>query len=99
VSDLHFHRCGCGMPARCYGRDCVEAECSQCRTGKWSSYLWGYLPHDCCLLNARPLRKDELSTYRLAPPWAGWWTCPTCHRCFGLEPATMGFCVDDYPAP
>lgn len=87
------------MPVRCYGLGCKDASCHRCRSGRWSGYQWGYLPRDCCLLNARRVRKDELDTYRLFGPVEHWWICPECKRCFGVQPELMGVCVDDVPAP
>ena len=67
----------------------VAKDCYECSTRRESPYTFGYLPRDCCVLQARPVRKDEYKTYRLTGPVEDWWICPECRRCFGREPAQM----------
>lgn len=78
----------------------VAQDCYECRTQRESPYTYGYLPRDCCLLNARPVRdRDELKKYRLVGEVADWWICPECHRTFSLEPAQMGKFADQRRSP
>lgn len=83
---VHAHGC-----PRCKGRfedACDDPagwyQCADCRTGRSvlnSLLIRNRLPIKCCRANSRPVRKDEIDSYRLYQD-CPWLICTTCKRTF-----------------
>jgi hypothetical protein len=83
---VHAHGCvrckvrfedACGLPTD-------WPVCPNCKTGRsvlWQQLIDNRLPIACCRANARPIRKDEVSSYRT---WqdCDWFICTKCARTF-----------------
>jgi hypothetical protein len=74
--------CACPTPA-------VAEACNVCVSGRLSASAESWAPHECCLINVRPCRKDELKSYKLAPSDT-WVICITCARTFPTQPEQVG---------
>lgn len=84
-SSLHTHGCkGCHLSYEdACGNHRENDLCSTCKTGKPGLYNGQpcgiYQPQACCFEQARPARKDELTTYKLSPS-CPWFLCNACKR-------------------